>query len=66
MGLGFYEEGVEVKRAVEVINSLVRRGCLVRLIDKSNPDFSIKLDREFTIAVADFITLNPGVDREKI
>ena len=48
------EETKELYRAIDVINRIIRRGSLVRIVDKNNINFSYNLDREIDIIVADF------------
>ena len=38
---------------MEVINRCIRRGAMVRLVAKDNPDMSIKLNYEMNLVVAD-------------
>ena len=57
MGLNF-EQNRELERAMETINACVRRGAMIRLVDKKNPQFSIKIDREMDIIVADLLTMS--------
>lgn len=57
MYFGFGEETTELRHAVAIINKLINRGALVYLTDKHNNQFSVKLDREIDIVVADFINL---------
>lgn len=48
------EETKELSRAIDVINRIIRRGSLVRIVDKNNIDFGYNLDREIDIIVAGF------------
>ena len=46
------EESRELNRAMELINNCIRRGDMVRLVAKDNPDMSIKLNHEMRLVVA--------------
>ena len=48
-----FEESRELDRAMEVINRCIRRGAMIRLVAKDNPDMSIKLNHEMNLVVAD-------------
>ena len=50
-----FEESKELEWAMTIINRCIRRGAMVRLVDRSNPDFSVKLDREMDLVIADMI-----------
>lgn len=56
--LGLFEETQELRHAIEVINAVIRRpDSLVRLVYKDNKEFSVKLDKEIDLVIADFINM---------
>ena len=56
--LGMFEETRELRHAINVINSIIRKSdSMVRLVYKDNTEFSVKLDKEIDLVIADFTNM---------